>query len=134
MRGLADFNTRQSSFEAIDFGTKMTVEAFFKRSSSILTQTFLLLEYGITLKYPHLPLINVGQKTIYLPPETCEIVPNQPCRGKLVNQTSRMRGKSPKENASAIVGLGLDKLGYREGADLLSAFRISVGAEMSVVS
>lgn len=50
-------------------------------------------KYNMTLKYPHLPCLQVGQeqKHTYLPPEVCEIVSGQRCIKKLTDiQTSTM--------------------------------------------
>jgi len=95
-------------------------------------------EYKITLRHPELPLVDVGgQKTNYLPAEVCEILPGQPFRGKLTDDhTANMitvACKPPNINAGTIVGLGLDELGFRQGAGPLQAFGISIGTEMAVV-
>ncbi|KAG6865176.1 hypothetical protein C0991_004724, partial [Blastosporella zonata] len=95
-------------------------------------------EYKITLKLPDLPLVNVGgMKANYLPAELCEILPNQPFRGKLTDEhTATMityAAKPPNINANAIVGRGLEELGFRHGAAPLGAFGISIGTEMAVV-
>ncbi|KAG6811918.1 hypothetical protein H0H92_005249 [Tricholoma furcatifolium] len=125
VKGVAAFNSRQYSFESGEYG-KVTVENYFKRA------------YNITLKYPELPLVNVGgNKATYLPPEVCEILPNQPFRGKLTDEhTASMitfAANPPNVNANAIVGRGLNELGFRQGAAPLGAFGISIGTEMTVV-
>ena len=94
-------------------------------------------EYQITLRYPKLPLVDVGgQKQNLLPPEVCEILPNQPFRGKLLDdQTAKMitvAAKPPNVNGAAIIGPGLNHLGYR-GTDLMKQFGVSIGQEMAVV-
>jgi len=96
------------------------------------------LEYKVTLKHPDLPLVDVGgQKSNLLPAEMCEILPDQPFRGKLTDEhTAAMitaAAKPPNVNATSIVGHGLDELGFRRGTAQLSAFGISVGTEMTVV-
>lgn len=96
------------------------------------------LEYDIPLKYPDIPLVDVGgQKSNLLPAEICEILPDQPFRGKLTDEhTANMitaAAKPPNVNAISIFGRGLDELGFRSGAAQLSAFGISVGTEMTVV-
>ena len=67
----------------------------------------------------------------------CEILPNQPFRGKLTDEhTAAMitvSAKPPNINAMSIVDRGLDELGFKRGAAQLSAFGISVGTEMTVV-
>lgn len=143
VKSLASFNSRQHSFQTDEFGT-VTVETYFKRSptnsclSSKQPLTYLLLEYKITLKEPDLPLVDVGgNKANYLPAELCEILPNQPFRGKLTDeQTASMitiAAQRPNVNANAIVNRGLNELGFRQGASPLKAFDISVGPEMAVV-
>jgi eukaryotic translation initiation factor 2C len=87
---------------------------------------------------PHIPLVDVGgQKTNYLPPEVCEILPNQPYRGKLTDEHTaemiKVAAKPPNVNATAIAGQGLNGLGFKQGAAPLSAFGISVGQEMAIV-
>lgn len=78
-----------------------------------------------------------GAKTNYLPAEVCEILPGQPFRGKLSDEhTASMitaACKPPNVNAAAIVGAGLNELGFRQGTPLLGAFGISIGSEMAVV-
>jgi len=90
------------------------------------------------LQYPDIPLVDVGgQKANLLPPEVCDILPNQPFKGKLLDeQTAEMikvAARPPNVNAQSIVGPGLERLGYKSGADPLSAFGMSVGREMTIV-
>ncbi|KAG5725156.1 Protein argonaute-2 [Termitomyces sp. T112] len=125
VKSLASFNARQHSFETDEYG-KVTVENYFKR------------KYKITLKQPDLPLVDVGgTKANYLPAELCEILPNQPFRGKLTDEhTASMityAAKPPNINATSIVNRGLNELGFRQGAGPLGAFGISIGTEMAVV-
>ena len=67
----------------------------------------------------------------------CEILPDQPFRGKLTDEhTAAMitvAAKPPNVNAMSIVDRGLDELGFRHGAPQLNAFGITVGSEMTVV-
>lgn len=96
-------------------------------------------EYKITLRYPDLPLVDVGgQKSNLLPPELCEILPNQAFKGKLTDDhTANMitaAAKPPNVNATSIVGPGLDELGFRPNASSqLKAFGIAIGNEMTVI-
>lgn len=95
-------------------------------------------EYKITLKAPQAQLVDLGGKNANLcPPELCEILPNQAFKGKLTDDhTAQMitfAAKPPNINATAIVGRGLDELGFRSGAGPLGAFGISIGTEMTVV-
>lgn len=87
-----------------------------------------------------MPLVDVGggQKSNLLPAELCEILPDQPFRGKLTDEhTAQMitvAAKPPNVNARSIVGPGLDELGFRPSASpQLNAFGISIGNEMTVV-
>jgi len=96
------------------------------------------LEYKKKLRYPDLPLVDVGgQKTNFLPPEVCEILPGQPFRGKLTDEhTAAMitvACKPPNINAASIVGQGLTELGFVQGPAPLGSFGISIGSEMTVV-
>lgn len=96
-------------------------------------------EYNIRLRYPDLPLIDVGgQKQNFLPPEVCTILPNQAFKGKLLDeQTASMiivAAKPPNVNAQAITTAGLTELGFRAGAStVIQAFGGLIGPEMSVV-
>lgn len=95
-------------------------------------------EYNITLRYPDLPLVDVGgQKANLLPPEVCEILPNQPYKLKLnTDQTDKMlsiAARPPNVNANDINGVGLDRLGFRSRASPLGTFGVSIGTEMTVV-
>ncbi|KAJ7052794.1 argonaute-like protein [Mycena amicta] len=105
---------------------RVSVEQYFKR------------RYKITLKYPDMPLVDVGgAKQNLLPPEICEILPGQAFRGKLTDEhTAAMitvAAKPPNINAAAIAGRGLDQLGFRQGAGALAEFGVSIGREMAVV-
>jgi len=86
-----------------------------------------------------MPLVDVGgQKSNLLPAELCEILPDQPFRGKLTDEhTAQMitvAAKPPNVNGRSIVGPGLDQLGFRPSASpQLNAFGISIGNEMTVV-
>lgn len=88
------------------------------------------------MQQPDLPLVQVGLNN-FLPPEVCRILPNQAFRGKLTDEhTANMitiAARPPNINGDAIVGRGLSELGYRQGADPLGAFGISIGTEMTIV-
>ena len=98
-------------------------------------------EYKITLRYPNIPLIDVGgNKPIYLPPEVCTIIPGQPFRGKLPDEQTgemiKVSAKPPNVNANAITGTGLRELGFARGTNLspvLDVFGVSIGNDMAVV-
>ena len=100
--------------------------------------TSISLEYNIKLRYPDLPLIDVGgQKTNYLPAEVCVILENQPFRGKLLDEhTATMitvACQPPNVNAREIVSRGIQELGFAQTAPPLNAFGVSIGNEMAVV-
>ncbi|KDQ50202.1 hypothetical protein JAAARDRAFT_63333 [Jaapia argillacea MUCL 33604] len=125
VKSLARQTPRQYSFDSEEYG-RVTCEEYFKR------------KYRITLQYPELPLVDVGgQKSNYLPPELCMILDNQPFRGKLTDeQTANMitaACKPPNVNGQSIVGRGLGELGFRQTAEPLGSFGVSIGTEMTVV-
>lgn len=78
-----------------------------------------------------------GSKANFLPAELCEIIENQPFRGKLLDEHTaemiRVACNPPNVNAQAIVGRGLRELGFTQPVHPLQAFGISVGNEMAVV-
>jgi eukaryotic translation initiation factor 2C len=99
---------------------------------------FRFIEYGIALRYPNLPLIDIGgQKSNLIPAELCEILPNQPFRGKLLDEHTaemiKVACRFPNVNAAAIVNRGIQELGFTPTSDTLKAFGVSIGNEMAVV-
>ncbi|KAF9260685.1 Piwi-domain-containing protein [Marasmius fiardii PR-910] len=128
VKGLSSKLPSEYHFDCEELGGRVSVQTYFDR------------KYHIKLRYPDLPLVDVGgQKSNYLPPEVCDILPNQPFRGKLLDeQTASMitvAAKPPNINGAAIVGRGLELLGYRGGADklVMNAFGVSIGTQMAVV-
>ena len=123
----------------------MSVEQYFKSSKFVTTLirssflTALLSEYKITLRYPEMPLVDLGgTKLNLMPAELCEILPNQPYKGKLTDDhTASMitfAAKPPNINALAISTKGLDELGFRPNiSPQLGAFSVTVGNNMAVV-
>jgi len=73
-----------------------------------------------------------------LPPEVCEIIPDQPYRGKLTDEHTaemiKVAARPPNINAGLIMDEGLKSLGFKQGAGPLNAFGIGIGQEMAVVS
>ncbi|THH27194.1 hypothetical protein EUX98_g6995 [Antrodiella citrinella] len=125
VKDVAKVNAKQHSFDAEGMG-KVTVEQYFKR------------KYDITLRYPDMPLINVGgQKANLIPAELCEILEKQPFKGRLLDthtaEMIRVACQPPNVNAEAIVGRGLQELGFRQNAEPLGTFGVSIGSEMAVV-
>ncbi|KAF4579495.1 hypothetical protein EYR40_000331 [Pleurotus pulmonarius] len=126
VKKLSNKTARTHIFDCEDLGGKVSVEEYF------------LQKHQIKLQYPDMPLVDVGgQKSVLLPPELCTILPNQPFRGKITDeQTAAMilvACKPPNANAAAIVGPGLDHLGFRQSPQPLGSFGVSVGQEMAVV-
>ncbi|KAH9027442.1 argonaute-like protein [Lactarius hengduanensis] len=129
VKRLAKFNARQHKFEAQELGGTVTVEEYFRR------------KYKINLRYPNLPLVDVGgQKSILLPPEVCSILPGQPFRGRLLDEQTgemiKVAAKTPNVNANAITVSGLRELGFLRGSHLspiLDVFGVAIGNEMAVV-
>ncbi|KAL0948418.1 hypothetical protein HGRIS_010999 [Hohenbuehelia grisea] len=128
VKSLSNKTARTYSFDCAEFGGQITVEKYFQK------------KYQIKLQHPDMPLVDVGgQKSNLLPPEVCEILPDQPFKGKLTDEhTAAMitiACKPPNVNGAAIVGPGLDNLGYRpnSGAQTLNAFGVSIGNEMTIV-
>jgi len=85
-----------------------------------------------------MPLVDVGSnKQNLLPPEVCEIIPDQPYRGKLTDEHTaemiKVAAKPPNINAGLIMDEGLKSLGFKQGAGPLNAFGITIGQEMTVV-
>jgi eukaryotic translation initiation factor 2C len=127
IRNISPSPPREMKFtmDSIASGSKqqITVEKYFKD------------HYNIPLKYPELPLINVGiDKPIWFPPEILEVLPGQIFREKINdNQTKVMINhacNSPKFNAELIENVGLPRLGLKGANSQLDPFGISVGTEM----
>lgn len=125
VKKLHKLNARQHKFDSGDFGM-VTVEQYFKK------------KYNVTLAHPELQLVDVGgQKQNLLPPEVCDIVPDQPFRGKLTDEHTaemiKVAAKPPNINAALIMDEGLNSLGFKQSAGPLNAFGVSIGPEMAVV-
>lgn len=89
----AKVNARQHRFQCDELGGMVSVADYFARSmyqnslQNSTTPQATSAEYNITLRYPDLPLIDVGaKKQNLLPAEVCEIMENQPFRGKLTDE------------------------------------------------
>ncbi|KAG1737463.1 ribonuclease H-like domain-containing protein [Suillus paluster] len=126
VKSLARQNARQYAFPCDELGGRVTVEQYFLR------------KYQIRLKHPDLPLVDVGgQKKNYLPAEVCDILPDQPFRGKLTDEhTASMitvACQPPNVNGNAIVNNGLNELGFVNPGPTLTAFGVSIGPNMAVV-
>ncbi|KAN0105642.1 Piwi domain containing protein [Russula decolorans] len=112
-----------------NLGAWFTVEEYFRR------------KYKINLRYPNLPLVDVGgTKNIYLPAEVCTILPGQPFRGKLPDEQTgemiKMAANPPNVNANAITVAGLRELGFMRGptiSPVLGVFGVSISNDMAVV-
>jgi eukaryotic translation initiation factor 2C len=128
-----------------EFG-KVTMEQYFKQSKvpffilQSTPQPSRCIEYKITLRFPDMPLVDVGGAEIppYLPSEVCEILPGQAFRRKLSDENTaemiRAACNLPHINADFIMGRGIEKLGFKGPAPPLEALGISIGPQMTVVS
>lgn len=94
-----------------------------------------------TLQYPDLPLVDITPgkekgKTL-VPPEVCEILPNQAFLGKLSEQHTasmiEIAAQPPNVNATAIVDQGLKLLGYAGPSSTRDKFGVGIRPEMAVV-
>ncbi|KAI1792391.1 argonaute-like protein [Ganoderma leucocontextum] len=125
VKTVAKVNARQHVFTAEGMG-QVTVEQYF------------LKKYKIKLRYPELPLIDVGgQRTNYLPAEVCVILEKQAFKGKVPDElTANMLAVAcqyPNVNGEAITGRGMHELGLAQSPPPVNAFGINVGSEMAVV-
>ncbi|KIK64934.1 hypothetical protein GYMLUDRAFT_39338 [Collybiopsis luxurians FD-317 M1] len=125
VKSVTNLTPKQHKFTSEEFG-EVDVETYFRR------------KYNIRLRNLDMPLVDVGgQKANLLPPELCDILPNQPYKLKLNNEQTeqmlRVAAKPPNANALAINGPGLDELGFRSGASPLDSFGVSIRPEMTVV-
>nr|GAT44419.1 argonaute-like protein [Mycena chlorophos] len=123
----SDRTARTHSFACAELNNEVvTVEQYFRR------------RYNIALRYPDMPLVDVGgAKQNLLPAEVCEILPGQAFKGKLTDDHTaemiKVAAKPPNINAMQIAGRGLDQLGFRAGGGALQGFGVSIGEEMAVV-
>ncbi|KAJ3563363.1 hypothetical protein NP233_g8987 [Leucocoprinus birnbaumii] len=122
---VTDYTANTYIFDSGEFGEVSVAEYFLKK-------------YKLKLRYPNLPLMDVGgQRTNFLPAELCEILPNQPFRGKLLEEhTAAMitvAANPPNANADAIENQGLRELGFAQNTPTLAAFGVGVGREMATV-
>lgn len=78
-------------------------------------------EHGITVRYPHLPVVNIGSsdRAVFVPAEVCTVVRGQPFKGPLnENQTRSMievACRPPADNARLITGEGCNVVGIAGG-------------------
>ncbi|KAG6380186.1 PAZ domain-containing protein [Boletus reticuloceps] len=98
VKRLVRHNAKTYKFDTPEYG-RVSVEEYFKR------------KYNIRLQHPDLQLVDVGgQKTNYLPAEVCEILPDQPFRGKLTDENAAamitIACQPPNVNGEAIVNQG----------------------------
>ncbi|KAF8341583.1 Piwi domain-containing protein [Cantharellus anzutake] len=124
-------------------GSKSATDAVFthEKWGKISVSTYFKKQYNITLKYPsELPLLDIGtkDKANMVPAELCDILPDQPYRGKLLADQTRdmidVACRSPAENQRVILQAGLAKMGFVPSPDSsLNAIGILLGQEMAVV-
>ncbi|KAI0144610.1 RNA interference and gene silencing protein [Xylariaceae sp. FL1272] len=108
-------------------GRYISVYDFFKQT------------YGISIKNPKIPVINVKSKDdpVYLPAEVCEVRPGQPARTKLsgaqTNQMISFAVRRPTENMLSISQSGRQLLGFDPMNSTLNAFGLSVSPKLLTV-
>ncbi|MCJ1435762.1 hypothetical protein MMC27_005137 [Xylographa pallens] len=99
---------------------------------------FFRTQYHLTVN-PQLPVVNVGNKAnpSYLPADVCVVLPGQPADAKLTpDQTANMitfAVRTPKANATSIVGRGLAALGFDPQNATLANFGVAVSKNMITV-
>ncbi|KAL8830971.1 MAG: hypothetical protein Q9170_005495 [Blastenia crenularia] len=110
-----------------------------KHPPSISVADFFFEEHKINVRGSTAPLINFGSETkpIWIPAELGTLLPGQAYKGKLNDgQTTnmlRIAARGPAENARRIVGAGLRVVGIKPDNPTLTAFGVSIDAEMIVV-
>ncbi|KAJ3539650.1 hypothetical protein NM688_g6333 [Phlebia brevispora] len=123
----------QAQFKWNKTGRNISVKDFFKQGSA---------EYGITLRRPDLPVINVGsrQRAQDIPPELCTVPENQTFKSRLNTEATRsminIACNPPATNANFITGEGLPLLQLSENPpsnSALESFGLSVSQQMAVV-
>ncbi|KAF8128683.1 Piwi domain-containing protein [Boletus edulis] len=125
VKRLVRHTAKTYKFDTPEYG-RVSVEEYFKR------------KYNIRLQHPDLQLVDVGgQKTNYLPAEVCEILPDQPYRGKLTDENTAamitIACQPPNVNGEAIVNQGLNHLGLKVAGPELQSFGVAIGPDMAVV-
>ncbi|KIW93025.1 uncharacterized protein Z519_06874 [Cladophialophora bantiana CBS 173.52] len=92
-----------------------------KRYVTVLS--FFQQTYSITLKYPRMPILNVGNQEhpVYLPAEVCQIPPGQAFKRQLsrdqTKNISRFAVRTPVYNAQSIVREGVAILNFGQSAN-----------------
>jgi len=106
---------------------KVTVQQYFQQT------------YNVRLRQPRANVVDVGSagRPNYLPPELCEILPDQVFRGKLADEHTaemiKVAARPPNQNADLIQNAGLSSLGFNQTQGLLQQFNLNIGNEMTVV-
>ncbi|KXN84381.1 Protein argonaute-2 [Leucoagaricus sp. SymC.cos] len=121
---VTQYTANNYRFDSGEYGEVSVTEYFLKK-------------YKIKLKWPDLPLVDVGGQKINFLPFFFEILPNQPFRGKLLDEhTANMikyATNPPNVNAQTIENQGLQELGLAQNTPTLTAFGVGVGTEMATV-
>ncbi|KAF9221719.1 Piwi-domain-containing protein [Gyrodon lividus] len=123
-KGLSQKSAREYKFRFQPYG-EITVERFFE------------LKHKLKLRRPELPLLDVGNKN-FLPPEVCDIRPDQSFRGELSDKTHAKKMldvacNPPTVKASEIVNRGHNLLGFQNPGPVLDAFGVTIDPAMAVV-
>ncbi|KAF2089309.1 Piwi-domain-containing protein [Saccharata proteae CBS 121410] len=122
-------NANQVTFNVDGQGqTQITVKEYFRRT------------YGIVLRAPQEPVINVGnrEKPTYIPMELCTVLPGQVARRMLGSDQTRamieFAARSPDKNATSITQNGLRVMRTQaEHNSALASFGIQVGNTLLTV-
>ncbi|KAJ3475945.1 hypothetical protein NLI96_g11497 [Meripilus lineatus] len=112
-----------------EFGGTISVASFFKQ------------KWNVTLRHADLPLVNLGTagRSLLVPPELCEIAPDQPFLGPLSDNATaamiKVACNPPFVNANSIVQQGFPALGLQPNAHQgpLAGFGIQVSNEMATI-
>jgi len=127
-------------------GNKTATQFTFPYSESpeapmrqISVAQFFRTKYNFSIKFPDLPVVNVGNKNkaIWVPAEICEILPKQPFKGKLsAEQTRKMLDiatLAPNQSQGEIMQNGLKALGISPLIGALQSVGVEIGGEMATV-
>ncbi|KAJ3482337.1 hypothetical protein NLI96_g7053 [Meripilus lineatus] len=112
-----------------EFGGTISVASFFKQ------------KWNVTLRHADLPLVNLGTdgRPLLVPPELCEIAPDQPFLGTLSETATKamieVACNPPYVNADSIRQQGFPALGIQPNAHQgpLAGFGIKVLNEMTTI-
>ncbi|KAL7271981.1 hypothetical protein RUND412_005228, partial [Rhizina undulata] len=123
-------SANEEKFKCQEYGdVEMNVTDYFQK------------RYGIKLRYPHLPCLNIGgsERRVMLPAELAIVPEGQPFQETYLptaEQTLKMLNfstRQPRDIATSIVDDGMGLLGHNPPNKYFSAMGIEVAPEMAVV-